>query len=457
MPRIIEVIAGSIADEGGVLPGDELISVNGVIINDFFDYRFHTSSDELELLFRGADGDEWILDVDNAGDEDLGLVFDNWLLDEPRSCANRCVFCFIDQLPRGMRAPLYFKDDDIRLTFTNGNYVTLTNVGDHELSRIVNYKLSPVNISVHSTDAALRARMLGYSGTGGHGEVQAIPDRYDILPKLIFLTESGITVNAQIVLCRGYNDGLALDATLGALGGLNGCLASVSVVPSGLTRFREGLPGLTAYDKGSAETVLCQVSAWQKIFLRQRGSRTVFAADEFYILGEKRLPGHASYEGYPQLENGVGMASLFMKQFRDKLAGLRRAKPPRGVYTRIAELPPSYIVTGYAASDMMNRCVTMIQNALPGLDVGVVPVENTFFGEKITVTGLLTGSDILKCLKTMDLNEKPRFFISKAMLKYDSEVFLDDISLEMLRNTLKVDIIAVENDGGALIRALLQA
>ena len=449
-PRVNSVVPGSIAEEGGISPGDELISIDGERITDIFDYLYLTSSRELELLVRSADGNEWTLEIEKDEDEDIGIIFNSELLDTPRVCKNRCVFCFIDQLPRGMRESLYFKDDDVRLTFTNGNYVTLTNVGRDELSRIVRYRLSPVNISVHTTDAALRAKMLG-RGDCPPGQLE----RYDILPKIKYLTESGIAVNVQIVLCRHYNDGAVLDATLCELGKLNDYLISVSVVPSGLTKFRDDLPLLEAFDVAAVKTTLRQISRRQKAFLVSRGSRTVFAADEFYVLSGTRTPGHAAYEGYPQLENGVGMMTLFKKQFNDGLISLKRKIEFEQIRARAATIPPLYIFTGYAAAGMLKQCVAKIVDIMNGLRIEVIPVENCFFGEKITVTGLLTGEDILKRAKTVKFLPNSRILISKTMLKHNTDMLLDNYTLKTLREKLKVGIIAVENDGRSLIRALL--
>ena len=485
MPRINGVDAGSIAEEGGVAPGEELISINGELIADVFDYRFLASACELELLLKDPDGNEWILEVEKTEDEDLGLEFDGDLFDEPRPCGNRCIFCFIDQLPRGMRKQLYFKDDDVRLTFINGNYVTLTNVSDDDLSRIIRYRLSPVNISVHTTDVFLRARMLGYTALRGcsslansiaptpdstpaptpvstlctisasetnepqlttSATLPHVPTRYDILPKIKLLTDSGIHVNAQIVLCHNYNDGAALDATLSDLSALNENLQSISVVPSGLTKHRDGLPPLEAYDGAAAIKVLKQVSSWQKKFMRSHDRPTVYAADEFYSLCGRRTPGHASYRDYAQLENGVGMATLFWKQFC--LAKRRHLNTPA------PGLPPTYILTGYAALELINRCVNALSGILPNINITVIPVKNHFFGETVTVSGLLTGCDIIKCAQNINFPKNARIFIPKNMLKYGSDMFLDDYTLEMLRNIVKVDIIAVENDGGAFFNAL---
>ncbi|MDR3121516.1 MAG: DUF512 domain-containing protein [Clostridiales bacterium] len=463
-----EVVKGSIAEEGGVRPGDALISINGEPIRDIFDYRFHTSAYELELLFRGADGDEWILDVGKSEDEDVGLVFENELIDGQRACVNRCVFCFIDQLPKGLRGPLYFKDDDLRLSFTNGNYVTLTNAGQDELARIVRYRMSPVNISVHTTDAALRARMLGLGLGLGRGSA-------DILPKIRYLTDAGIAVNAQIVLCKGYNDGESLDRTLADLGGVNAFLTSVSVVPSGLTRYRETLPPLAPFGASDAAAALRQLAGWQARFSESRGSRFVYPADEFFVLAGRRAPGARYYEGFPQLENGVGMLALFLEEFRAGLRALKRratracpsgSPAPSPVHSpapsplrppALVLPPPAFLFTGEAAAGMLESCADALRAAVPGLAVTVVPVRNAFFGGQITVTGLLTGRDILDRAKKIKFPKNARIFLSKTMFRYGSDVFLDDFTLEKLRNELKVDIIAVENNGRDFVRAVTQA
>ena len=460
MPRIVGVAAGSMAEEGGILPGEELLAINGERINDIFDYMYHASSSELELLLRGLDGSEWVLEIGKTEDEDIGLIFEDGILDKPRACGNRCIFCFIDQLPRGMRETLYFKDDDVRMSFTNGNYVSLTNVADDELRRIARYGLSPVNISVHTTDAALRALMFGATLSATPSATAPLParqlERYDILPKIKYLTDSGIAVNAQIVLCRNYNDGAALDATLVDLGRLGPNLLSISVVPSGLTKYRSGLPHLEAYDKEAAASVLAQISRWQKTFMRTHGRRTVYAADELYITASARIPGHAAYEGYPQLENGVGMVALFKKQFGEGISSLKRCKNFSKRLENASSARLAYILTGRASVEIIGQCADRLRRLLPGLKITVVPVDNSFFGGLVTVSGLLTGIDIIKCIKKLEYQSNSCFFISKTMLRRDSELFLDDYTLESLRKLLNIDIIAVENDGRAFIKALLQ-
>ena len=520
-----DVLPGSPASKTIITKGDILRKINGNTINDVLDYKYRSYDSCLLIELTGAGGGIKLVRLRKPEGADVGMEFDTFLMDKERSCANKCIFCFIDQLPRGMRRSLYFKDDDVRLTFTNGNYVTLTNVGESDLARIVRYRLSPINVSVHTTDPALRARLLGRAhessavpdapglpaaptvtdvpglpvapiATDAPG-LPVAPQSADILPKLRYLTSSGIFVNAQIVLCRHYNDGAALDATLADLGALGDKLESVSVVPSGLTRHRSGLTPLEAFDTESARRVLRQVGAWQKKFLKVRGSRLVYAADELYTLCGRRTPGYAAYEGYPQLENGVGMLTLFERQFKNRLYRLKRLRYDSNYVSATATAEShataadtaiaaattdtaaadtaiaatstataeshataaavhSYILTGAAAAPTLDRCIRALTVAFPGLNITVTPVTNYFFGEQVTVAGLLTGSDIMGCVKKMKYPENSRFFISKTMLKHDSNVFLDDFTLEMLRNELKVDIIAVENDGCALIRELLK-
>ena len=455
---IKEVIAGSIAEEGGILPGESLVSVNGNEVRDLFDYHFLAENSELELLLLGQDGNEWILDVEKEEYEDLGITFEEDGLPDRKSCCNRCIFCFIDQLPSGMREALYFKDDDSRLSFINGNYVTLTNMRKADLDRIIRYKMSPVNISVHATDPTLRAELLGLKKASAA----------EIVSRIRRLTENRIEVNAQIVLCKGRNDGTVLEQTLRELGEIGEGLNSISVVPVGLTKYREGLTPLSAFDAADARAVLDQVHRLQQVFLRERGSRLVYPADEFFLLADVKLPGKRYYEGFPQLENGVGMLSLFLSEFNralNKRVKMRAAaeksdKPAeQGAESRPLSgkrQKKALILTGTAAYPYINSCVQQLNENFSGLDATAVPVTNTFFGESVTVTGLLTGSDIVKCLKEMKCGEETVVFLSKSMLKYDSELFLDDLSLVMLRKQLKVDIMTVENSGEDFVRKILQ-
>jgi NifB/MoaA-like Fe-S oxidoreductase len=521
MPVIRDIVSGSIADEGGARPGERLVAIGGEPVRDVFDYRFLAAAAELEIELEGLDGQAWYLDVSKDEDEDLGFVFDGDLLDRPRACRNKCVFCFIDQLPRHMRGALYFKDDDLRLSFLNGNYVTLTNARRGELDRVVRYRMSPVNISVHATDAGLRAAMLGLApgagrggagaawlgaghsssegdsadgaGRGGGGccgadgegagpstgpgadpragepaaseseRAEIAAAAADIMPAMRYLTERRIDVNAQIVLCRGINDGAELDRTLTDLAALNGHMKSISVVPAGMTKFRDGLPPMRAFGAAGSRDVLAQIGRRQAGFLKERRSRLVYPADEFFAMASEKIPGIGYYEDFPQLENGVGMLSLFKSEFDREVASLRRKL---GASARGGRpVPPgsalsgrrvsSFVFTGVAAHPLISRCAGILSELAPSASIAALPVRNGFFGETITVAGLLTGSDILAAARGMCFPAGARAFVPRAMLKHGTELLLDDISLEMLRNELKVDIMAVDGNGRDFARSVL--
>ena len=302
------IVGGSIADELGIEPGDRLLSINGNEIEDIFDYQFYSEDEELLLLIEKPDGEQWELEIEKDADEELGMEFGAGLMDEYRSCRNKCMFCFIDQMPEGMRDTLYFKDDDSRLSFLQGNYVTLTNMSDHDIDRITRYHLEPINISFHTTNPELRCKMLHNRFAG------------DICEKIQKLYDAGIGMNGQIVLCRGINDGKELDRTIEKLSEWIPLFGSLSVVPVGLTRYREGLYPLEPFKKEDALQVIRQVESWQKKILQTTGSHFVHCSDEWYILAEKELPEQERYDGYPQLENGVGMLRLLCCQIKKALA-----------------------------------------------------------------------------------------------------------------------------------------
>ena len=473
MPVVHDVIKGSICDEGGVRPGDTLISINGESIADVFDYRFQLCSDELEILMLSETDGEWVLEVEKDEDEDIGLVFKNDLMDEMKPCNNRCIFCFVDQLPNGVRESLLFKDDDLRLTFTNGNYVTLTNTGEDDILRVIRYRMSPVNVSVHSTDRNLRNMMLRNRKAG------------DIMEMMRRLAGGGIDVNCQIVLCKGINDGAHLDKTLEDLMSLGEYARSVSVVPAGLTGHRDGLFRLEPYDAGDARTVIDKLKVWQDKALERRGTRFVYPADEFFVLAGEEIPGYDYYDGFPQLENGVGMLALFRREFEEAVrrrldeagavapssGGIQRSALPAAPFSREAGCDVGlgagshkprrrkiYIATGFAAAEFIGECAATLNRFFSdsyGIIVETVPVKNIFFGGGVTVTGLLTGHDILEAFKGLEREEDAVICVSKNMLRYGTETLLDDFSLEMLRNQLKIDIIAVDNNGFDFIDKVL--
>lgn len=429
---------GSAAEEGGIEPGDELLAINGKKIRDVFDYRYYCADETVSLHMRAPDGEEYIVDIEKDPYEDVGLEFVSPLLDRDRSCANRCVFCFIDQMPPGMRDTLYFKDDDIRLSFLTGNYVTLTNTGIPELRRIVKYRLSPINVSVHTVNPELRCRMLNHAGAG------------NILEKIRILTEGGITVNAQIVLCPEYNDGEELTRTLRALLALGEKLESVSVVPVGLTRYREGLTPLRLLRKEECAAVIDTVERIQQEALRERGRRVVFAADEIYLKAGRPLPPEDQYDGFPQIENGVGMVSLLAYEIDTYLESGKGRRRMREACRRLAGRKRKVtLAVGVIACESIRGFAEKVCGAMRALggelEADVVPIRNRFFGEDVTVSGLLTGGDLRDQLAGRELGDC--VLITKSMLRSGEEVFLDDMTLGELRASLGTDVIPVENTG----------
>ena len=425
------VEAGSIAEELGIEPGDRLLAIDGQEIEDIFDYQFYEESEELLLLIEKADGEQWELEIEKDADESLGISFGEGLMDEYRSCRNRCIFCFIDQMPPGMRDTLYFKDDDSRLSFLQGNYITLTNMSDHDVERIVRYRLEPINISFHTTNPELRCRMLHNRFAG------------DALKKVDILYQGGIEMNGQIVLCRGVNDGEELERTIRDLTKYLPLLKSVSVVPVGLTRFREGLYPLEPFTREEAREVLRVIHRWQKKIYEEYGIHFIHAGDEWYLLAEEEVPEEERYGGYLQLENGVGMLRLLFNEFEE---GMERL----GDGDRSGEISAA---TGKLAYPYIRRMADRIQERYPGVKVHVYCIRNDFFGERITVSGLITGQDIIAQLKGKELGS--RLLLPCNMLKADEDVFLDDITVKEVSDALQVPVDIVKSSGQDLIDAIL--
>ena len=425
------VEAGSIAEELGIEPGDRLLAIDGQEIEDIFDYQFYEESEELLLLIEKADGEQWELEIEKDADESLGISFGEGLMDEYRSCRNRCIFCFIDQMPPGMRDTLYFKDDDSRLSFLQGNYITLTNMSDHDVERIVRYRLEPINISFHTTNPELRCRMLHNRFAG------------DALKKVDILYQGGIEMNGQIVLCRGVNDGEELERTIRDLTKYLPLLKSVSVVPVGLTRFREGLYPLEPFTREEAGEVLRVIHRWQKKIYEEYGIHFIHAGDEWYLLAEEEVPEEERYDGYLQLENGVGILRLLFNEFEE---GMERL----GDGDRSGEISAA---TGKLAYPYIRRMADRIQERYPGVKVHVYCIRNDFFGERITVSGLITGQDIIAQLKGKELGS--RLLLPCNMLKADEDVFLDDITVKEVSDALQVPVDIVKSSGQDLIDAIL--
>ena len=436
--HIIQTVRqGSIAEELGIEPGDILLKINDNDIADIFDYQYFTQDEYIEVLIRKPNGEEWLLEIDKDYDEDLGVEFENGLMDDYRSCRNKCIFCFIDQMPEGMRETLYFKDDDSRLSFLQGNYVTLTNMTDADMERIIRYHLSPINISFQTTNPELRCKMLNNRFAG---EALACVDR---------LYEAGITMNGQIVLCKGINDGAELERSISDLTAYLPHLASVSVVPVGLTRYREGLFPLEPFEKEDAVQVLECIHRWQNKIYREHGVHFVHASDEWYLLAEQELPEKERYDGYLQLENGVGMLRLLMEEFQEAMSML----PPReGIQKNVAE--ELSLVTGELAYPYIRKMAETIMECFPKLQIHVYAITNYFFGERITVSGLLTGQDIISQLQGKELGK--RLLLPQNVLRSGEDYFLDDITVPEVEKALQVKVDIVKSSGHDFVNAIVK-
>lgn len=435
--HIVERIEpGSIAEEMGIGPKDCLVAVNGQEITDIFDYRYLIQDNYIEVLIRKPGGEEWLLEIDKDYDEDLGIIFENGLMDEYRSCHNKCIFCFIDQMPGGMRDTLYFKDDDSRLSFLQGNYVTLTNMSDEDVERVIRYHLSPINISFQTTNPELRCMMLNNRFAGR------------ALSQVQKLYDAGITMNGQIVLCKHINDGAELERSISDLTAYLPHLESVSVVPVGLSRFREGLYPLEPFDREDAKQVLACIHRWQDKLYPEHGVHFIHASDEWYVLAEEELPEAERYDGYLQLENGVGMLRLLLEEFA-------------GAMARVEEEPNRYvgcggelsIVTGRLAYPFIADMAERMMRCIPGLTIHVYAIVNEFFGEQITVSGLLTGQDIIRQLQGRSLGE--RILLPQNVLRSGEDYFLDDVTVGEVEKALQVQVDIVKSSGYDFVHAVL--
>ena len=428
---ISRVLPGSIGEELELEPGDILVSINGQPVEDVFDYRYLMNDELVELLIRKKNGEEWELEVEKDYEEDLGVEFENSLMDDYRSCSNHCIFCFIDQMPPGMRETLYFKDDDSRLSFLQGNYVTLTNMSDYDLERIIKFHLSPINVSFQAMNPELRCKMLHNRFAG------------DALKKVDRLYEGGVTMNGQIVLCKGVNDREELEYSLEKLSAYAPVLQSVSIVPVGLSKFRDGLYPLESFTKEDAKHLIEQVERWQKIMMEKHGIHFVHASDEWYILAGRNMPEEGRYDGYLQLENGVGMMRLLETEVKERLSQLEG--DDRKIQASVA--------TGKLAAPFIKKMTELVQEKFPNISVSVYTIKNEFFGEKITVSGLITGQDLKTQLKDRQLGEK--VLIPCNMLRSGEDVFLDDLTVEMISGALGTEIVVVDEPGADLVDCLI--
>ena len=410
-------------------PGDALLAINGHRVLDVLDYKFYAYDTQLDVLLRRPDGTEYRVEVRKPEGGDLGLDFESYLMDRPRSCANNCIFCFIDQLPPGMRPTMYFKDDDARLSFLLGNYITLTNLSKREIERIIALHISPVNVSVHTTNPELRRRMLKNPRAG------------ETIETMRRFAAGGIVMNCQIVCCPGWNDGAELQRTMEDLAAMYPAVHSVSIVPLGVTKFREGLEPLEPFTPEHAGETIDQVTFFGDLCVEKYGTRIFWCGDEMYLSAGRELPPDEFYEEHTQLENGVGMLRLMETEFR---SALKLSDEPDGV--------PFAIATGTAAAPFFEGLLALAKEKYPKLDGRVYAIQNDFFGHTITVAGLVTGQDLIAQLKDKYLGE--RLFVSQNMLRRQEMDFLDDVTLEQAVQALRVPIYPVEEDGFGLWDAI---
>lgn len=436
--KIEKVKENSIAMELGIEAGDLLLEINGNKIEDIFDFQYQTEEEYIEVLIQKENGEEWLLEIEKEMGEDLGIQFENGLMDQYRSCTNKCIFCFIDQMPKGMRDTLYFKDDDSRLSFLQGNYITLTNMSDHDIDRMIKYRLSPINISFQATNPEVRRMMLHNRFAG------------EILEKVQKFYDAGIVMNGQIVLCKGINDGKELERSIKDLYNFLPLLQSVSVVPVGLSKHRDGLYPLEPFTKEDGIEVLECIHKWQKRAMEEHELHFVHASDEWYLLAEKELPEEENYDGYLQLENGVGMLRLFGNEFKERLQQLKKKYSGKKLIHR-EEIS---IMTGRLAYPIIKDLCCRLMEEVEGLIIHVHGIRNDFFGERITVSGLLTGSDIIAQGKELPLGA--RLLLPENLLRSGEEVLLDDYTLEDLKKSLQVPIDIVKSSGCDLIDTILK-
>ncbi len=432
--KIESVGKNSRAERAGIKEDDMLISINGREINDVLDYRFFLAENNVILTLLREDK-EFTAEIRKSQYDDIGLDFETPLMDKKHSCENKCIFCFIDQLPRGMRKTLYFKDDDSRLSFLHGNYITLTNLHDKDIDRIIEMHISPVNISVHTTNPDLRVKMMHNKRAG------------EVLSYIKRLSDAGISLCGQIVLCKGINDGEELDRSLRDLSEFFPAMQSVSIVPAGLTRFRDKLYPLEGFTKEEAAAVIDQVNAFGDEMTDKHDIRMFYCADELYLKAERALPPESYYDGYPQIENGVGMITSTLAEFYDELNYIDE-------YLADVKLPRTVsVATGVAAYDTVVSMARALEEKVSGLKINVYKIINSFFGESITVAGLLTGKDISEQLQGCELGEV--LYFPENALRADGDLFLDDMSPEQLGQKLGVEARAAHNDGAEFIKDVL--
>ena len=434
-PRIVKCVEpGSIAEECAIEKGDIIEKIDGCEIKDFLDFKFYTASDYYVLTVIKKNGETEEIEVYNDDYEELGVDFENQLMDEPRRCRNNCIFCFMDQLPKDVRPTMYFKDDDVRLSFLQGNYVTLTNLSEEDIQRIIRLRISPINISVHATDPDVRRMMLNNKFAG------------NVLDIMKRFAQNNITMNGQIVLCKGINDGEILEKTITELGELYPSINSISIVPVGLSAHREGLYELEEFTKEDLASVIDIVEPYQKEFYDKCGTSLVYLSDEFYIKSERALPDYDHYEDFPQIENGVGMAAVFIKEFKDCIKSDDEYD--------VSKVRKKTIVTSKIMHNILSDMLLEMENKWGKIPVKLKEITNNFFGENIIVTGLLCGGDIVSQLKDCDIGDE--LLLCDNMIKNGTELFLDDYTLSMVEKELGVKVVLVANDGWDFVEKVMR-
>ncbi len=428
---IIKVEEDSIAEEMGIEPGDMLITINNNYIKDVLDYRYFIQDEYIEVVIKKPDGEEWELEIEKDEFEDLGIVFESGLMDKAKSCSNKCIFCFIDQNPKGMRKTIYFKDDDSRLSFLQGNYVTLTNMKDEDLDRIIFYHLSPINISVHATDLEVRKFMLKN------------PNSVKIMEQIEKLATANIKMNFQIVLCKDVNDKHILDKSIQDLSKYLHLGCSMAIVPLGVTKYRDHLPQIESFSKEDSLSIIKQVEKWQNKLESQFGTKFVFLSDEFYLKAEIPLPNGDYYEGYPQLENGVGMITLMEEEFFEYFNTIKGDSIKRAYSVATAKL----------AYPLIKKLCDKICEKFTNTKINVYEIKNEFFGETITVSGLLTGGDIINQLKNKELGNK--LFLPENCVRAQDTVLLDDLDLTDIEKQLKIEVCLSKDNGADFIKQFI--
>jgi putative radical SAM enzyme (TIGR03279 family) len=444
--RIIGVKEGSIAEEVELLPGDCLVSINGQEIKDILDYKFNEADSYIELEIEHSDGLREIYEIEKDESEELGIIFENELIDKAHNCHNKCIFCFMEQLPKNVRETLIFKDDDYRLSFFSGNYVTLTNMKKSDIDRIIKYRLSPINISVHATDEDVRCMMLNNRFAG------------KVLKYIDKLYEAHIDMNTQIVLCKDINDGEILKKTIKDLSKYAPILKSICIVPVGLSKNRDGLYPLKPLEKEDCIKTVNMINKFQDEFLKKFKTRLVYLADEIYLKAELAIPKYADYENFSQLENGVGMIAVFEQEFEKEIKKLKnKFQKDNNIFKGMNKKVT--LVTGRIIEKYMNQKVAELKEIIHGLDLQVIAPINDFFGENITVTGLVVGRDIIT--KVNELKEKgivlgDYLIIPKVMLKDDEDIFLDDTLLVDLQEKIDCKIIVSDGTANGFVKAILK-